>query len=242
MVRRIKKQDAYSGLPTTEIPIYTIKEAAHYLHMPDSTLRYWVLGKTYPTEKGEAFAVPLVVLEGIAKKKRLLTFSNLVEAHVLSAIRRSHRIPLPKIREALDFVERKKGIKRPLINEDFETDGADLFVQQLGSLINATGQGQCEIREFLAAHLSRIERDEKKLLFRLFPFTRDHRNIDQPRHVVIDPRIAFGRPIIAGTGVPTSMVARRFKAGESTADLSRDYRCSREQIEEALRCEQAEAA
>ncbi len=242
MIKKRMSKDPFKGVPTTDIPVYSIKEAARYLQIPDATLRYWVVGKRYRTSGGTTKAMPLVKLAGLAKKKGLLAFSNLVEAHVLCAIRRAHQIPLPKVRKALDFVERAKGFDRPLIDEEFETDGADLFIEQLGTLINATGAGQTEMREVLAAHLNRIERDEQGLLLRLFPFTRDQVSADQPKHVVINPKIAFGRPVIAGTGIPTSIVWRRFKAGESVNELVRDYKCTLEQIEEALRCAPAEAA
>jgi len=56
---------------------------------------------------------------------------------------------------------------------------------------------------------------------------------------VIDPRVAFGRPVIAGSGIPTAEVAERFNAGESINDLARDYERAPADIEEAIRCEAA---
>jgi uncharacterized protein (DUF433 family) len=56
---------------------------------------------------------------------------------------------------------------------------------------------------------------------------------------VIDPRISFGRPVLAGTGIPTAVIAERYKAGESMDDLADDYGCQRFEIEEAVRCELA---
>ena len=52
-----------------------------------------------------------------------------------------------------------------------------------------------------------------------------------------DPRIAFGRLVIAETGIPTIVLAQRLKAGESIQDLAYDYNCDRLKIEEAIRCE-----
>jgi uncharacterized protein (DUF433 family) len=54
---------------------------------------------------------------------------------------------------------------------------------------------------------------------------------------VIDSRIAFGRLVIAGTGIPTHIVAERYYAGDSIHDLADDYNCNHETIEEAIRCE-----
>jgi uncharacterized protein (DUF433 family) len=55
--------------------------------------------------------------------------------------------------------------------------------------------------------------------------------------VVIDPKIGFGHPVLAGRGVPTIVIAQRYKAGESIASLMRDYGCEQVEIEEAIRCE-----
>jgi uncharacterized protein (DUF433 family) len=92
------------------------------------------------------------------------------------------------------------------------------------------------MRELLEAHLRRIERDERGLAVRLFPFTR-RRELDEPRVVVIDPRVSFGRPVLVGTGIPTSVIADRYKAGESMDQLADDYGRPRLEIEEAIRCE-----
>jgi uncharacterized protein (DUF433 family) len=168
--------------------------------------------------------------------RRLLSFLNLVEAHVLCAIRRDHQIALPSARRAVAYVERELGIKHPLASQRFETDGVNLFVQQYGRLINASQQGQLALRELLSAYLHRIERDHQDRAARLFPFTR-RGEPEEPRMIVIDPRVSFGRPVLAGTGIPTSAIAERYKAGESIEALARDYARERSEIEEAVRCE-----
>lgn len=55
--------------------------------------------------------------------------------------------------------------------------------------------------------------------------------------VVIDPRISFGRPVLAGSGIPTAVIAEQYKAGESVDELADDYGRKRLEIEEAIRCE-----
>jgi uncharacterized protein (DUF433 family) len=61
--------------------------------------------------------------------------------------------------------------------------------------------------------------------------------MEQPRWVVIDPYVSYGRPVLAGTGIPTAAIAERYKAGESIDDLVTDYGRERPEIEEAIRCE-----
>ena len=89
------------------MPAYSIFEGAHYLQMPSSTLRWWVKGWTYRTDAGERFSSPLLVLPVAPERKPLLlSFVNIVQAHVLDALRRDHHIAMPKVREALSYLRR----------------------------------------------------------------------------------------------------------------------------------------
>lgn len=116
------------------------------------------------------------------------------------------------------------------------TNGVDLFIERYGELINASSGGRKELKAALNAHLERIEPDDKGLAIKLYPFTRSS-EVDNPRLVVIDPRIAFGRLTIAGTGIATNVLKERYKAGESMEELAFDCDCDRLSIEEAIRCE-----
>jgi hypothetical protein len=79
-------------------PAYPFVEAAHYLSVPLSTLRAWCLGQGYREDGKTRRFQPLIRLDG--NDRRALSFLNLVEAHVLAAIRRQHHVPLPKVRQA----------------------------------------------------------------------------------------------------------------------------------------------
>ncbi len=224
-----------------EAPSYSLAEAARYLRIPISTLRSWVVGRSYPTQGGAKRFTPLIKAPVIATGPKSLSFMNLVEIHVLDAIRRQHNISLPKVRTALDFLGAKFPSKHPLADQSFETDGANLFVEKYGNLINITASGQLAIRALIAAHLRRIERDSHGVPVKLYPFTRTRQG-DEPRVVVIDPEVAFGQPVLASTGIPTAIIADRLKAGESVDELANDYGRSPEEIIDAIRCELQSAA
>lgn len=227
--------DLYKGKDPRDLPAYPVSTAAHYLYVPLATLRSWVAGRRYPTSLGEGHFEPVITVpEG---KPLLLSFTNLVEAHVLAAIP-NHGVILPNIRSVIEFLQGHYGVDHPLADARFKTDGLSLFIEILGQLVNVTMQGQLAIREVMEAHLQRVEHDSEGLAARLFPFTRyGATKVDQPRTVMIDPRIAFGRPVLTGTGIPTAVLADRYKAGDSMQDLAADYECDRELIEEAIRCE-----
>jgi uncharacterized protein (DUF433 family) len=101
------------------------------------------------------------------------------------------------------------------------------------------------IRSMMEAHLKRIDQDVDGLAVRLFPFVRRSTEIamsptallKEPRIISIDPRVRFGRPVIAGTSIPTAEIAERFRAGDSFAELAEEYGRPEKEIEEAIRCE-----
>jgi uncharacterized protein (DUF433 family) len=222
-------------------PAYPFVEAAHYLNMPVATLRAWCLGQNYYTDDGETRRFQAVIqLDGGPREG--LSFLNLIEAHVLAAIRREYEIPLPKVRQAVSYVAEHLNVQRPLADVTFETNGVNLFITTLDQVLNVTRAGQAEIEQFLRAYLRRVERDTHGIPIKLFPFTRSEAALDSPTPVEMDPRIAFGRPVIRGRAVPTAVLAERFKAGDSIAFLAEDLEIAGDVVEDAIRCELERAA
>lgn len=217
------------------MPAYSVAEAAHYLGVSAGKIRFWCLGGPYPTTNGERIAKPVIELPD--RGRSMLSFLNLAEVHILDGIRIKHRVALQRIRPAIEYVKKQFRVERPLLQQIFQTDGVDLFVEKYGSLINISKDGQTAMRQILLDHLHRIEYDEKGLVQKLFPFTRAQHSLDDPKVIVIDPEVSFGRPVLAGTGISTAIVAERYKAGDSIEDLAKDYRRSTTEIEDAIRSE-----
>lgn len=165
-----------------------------------------------------------------------MSFINLVEAHVLTAVRREHEISLPKVRKAISYLREKLGSSHPLADDYFSTDGLDLFVVKYGQLINVSREGQLAMRSVLETFLSRVKRDRGGKPSKLYLFTR-RGDPDEPLAVVVDPAVSFGRPVLEGTGIPTEILAQRYKAGDSLDELAEDYARPKPEIEEAIRYE-----
>lgn len=224
-----------------EVPAYSIPLAAHYLRLPPSTLRDWVRGGEYHVASGVRRFKPLIALPN--PKVHVLSFYNLAEAHVLSALRRTHNVRMQAIRKALDYVTNEYGWKRPLIQHNFMVAGASMFVERLDhELVDAGTSGKQLMLGFINQYLHRLEW-EGELATKLYPFTRKDARAKpedigaSPRMVLIDPRYSFGRPMLVNIRIPTAVIAERYKAGESTKHLAQDYACPVEEIEEAVRCE-----
>ena len=86
--------------------------------------------------------------------------------------------------------------------------------------------------QLLEVHLDRIDRDADAFPFRFYPLRPTWSPNRKP--IVIDPRIAFGRPSVAGSGVSTAALVCRYDAGESFQELADDYRLEISQIEDAV--------
>jgi uncharacterized protein (DUF433 family) len=137
---------------------------------------------------------------------------------------------------ALDYI--KRHLSTPQLfyaGREFERKGIALLFESVGQKLAASDREQ-EARQILKTYFDRIVRDEAGLPLKLYPFTK-LLGADEPKTVMIDPRISFGRPVLAGTGIPTAMLAERYKAGDSIDELAQDYNCDRLQIEEGIRCE-----
>jgi uncharacterized protein (DUF433 family) len=116
-----------------------------------------------------------------------------------------------------------------------------LFVEHASRLLSVSQQGQEAMRSDFERLLQRIERDPAGTPVRLYPFTRPN-STDGDRVVVLDSRLAFGRPIVMPARIKTDVIRDRFNAGDSLAEMAQDFRVEQSVIEEALRFEQRLAA
>jgi uncharacterized protein (DUF433 family) len=229
-------RDIYGGRDPRELPAYSVGEAAQYLRVPAATLRSWFAGRTYPRQHGGPGSFKPVLTPADAAGR--LSFFNLVEAHVLRALRTQHGVPIRAVRPALEHAARELGIPHVLLSDDLLTSAGEIFLEHYGELINLSRSGQFAMRKVLEAHLRRVERDDRHIPIRLYPFLtfRDERDI---RSVVIDPCVSFGKPVVVGSGIKTSVLAQRLDAGETIDELARDYGLDPALIEDAILFEKA---
>jgi uncharacterized protein (DUF433 family) len=213
-----------------------LADAARYLRLPVGTLRSWVAGRAYPTAQGHKTFAPLI--RPAQREPLVLSFLDLIEAHVLRALRTEHGVPVDRVRKALKYAEFKEGIDKLLLREDLLTGAGRLFLDRYGQLIELSASGQLAMRRVFDQHLQRVEWDRDRFPGRLFPFV----SVDvdtKLRPIAIDPRVAFGRPIVQSVGVSTHTIAERLDAGESVEDLAADYDVTPAEIELAAVYERA---
>jgi hypothetical protein len=116
-----------------------MSEAVRYLRVSAATLRSWFVGRPYPTARGTSKFRPL--LKPARIDPTTLSFSNLIEAHILRSLRTEHGVPLGAVRKALTYAERELQIEHLLLREELRTAGGALFLDRYGELVNLSASG-----------------------------------------------------------------------------------------------------
>lgn len=211
-------------------PRYSMAEAVRFIPgLSRTLLRSWVRGRSRPIDGRTGCPEPIIGLSNPGEP--MLSFTNLVEAHVLSGLRRTRGISIPDLRTAIEYAERRHGITHLLAHRDVWAAAGELFLDHYGELVNLTTAGQLAMREVLDAYLRRLRHGKTGLavsLSPILPWAPDRQDY------VIDPAIAYGRPVIAKHGVPVEVVANRINGGETISTLARDYDLERAEIKAAL--------
>jgi uncharacterized protein (DUF433 family) len=241
----------YGGRDPRLLPTYPLDIAARFLLLPKSTLKAWIFGATW-RPKGKPVRYYQRLLDPPNPPELTLSFVNLVEAHVLKSLRRTHLVRMENIRIAIDDLKQRFGTQHPLADVDLLVGNRSLILEERRLLLNI-GMGKQLAMDFVRAYLSRIERRldvDSEQATKLFPFVAAPRVIgkvlSESEHnekiVAIDPYVSFGRPIINGTGIPTVEIAERFFGGDSISDLIEDFGRTQTEIEYAIRWENAQQA
>lgn len=227
---RKKRQDP------RDVPLYTVAEAARYLHIPAPTVRSWVQGRYYPRRRGKARFLPVIELPETRDSR--ISFRNLVELAALRALRTRLGFDIKAVREALDFAKKEFKVDHLLASRElYAMPAGDLFLKTYGELINLNRAGQYGIREMLESLVERIDWDDRSPVrfFPPLPLESQRRS----KSIVIDPRIAFGHPVLASKSISTGVIADRVNAGEELPEIARDYGVTEDEIKDALAYELA---
>jgi uncharacterized protein (DUF433 family)/DNA-binding transcriptional MerR regulator len=222
------------------IGIYSLGEASKIARVPSSSIRRWLWGYNYRVsgqqqQSAAALWTPqLPSLDG----SRALTFRDLIELQFVHRFRQVG-ISLQSIRRTIDLATKLLDETYPLSSVKFKTDGRRVLAQvvdnpdERGYIFDLeTGQYLFEfVLEYLYDALEYSELDE---LVRWWPLGKN-------RHVLVDPRRSFGRPIVT-EGVPTAILAGSFKAEGSVEAVAKWFEVSTESVQDALELERSRAA
>jgi uncharacterized protein (DUF433 family) len=135
---------------------------------------------------------------------------------------------LQDIRAARAYYAGAFQTRHPFATLKLKTDGVDLAMDAGAELLIGNKSGQLAWKSFIGAKFKEFEYDEQGLA------TRWHvAGVDSP--VIIDPRIRFGAPQVAG--VPTWLLRERWQKGEPAGELLEDFGLRKRDLNAALRFE-----
>lgn len=213
---------------------YSVREAARLAKAPAATVRRWLLGYDVPGHHMEpVFGGKERPPAGEALQ---VSFLELVEILVAARFRRDERISLSRIRAAHEFARKELLVPFPFASFEFVEKGGHLM-HRFEDAEPGPGHmafdlhGQWALPEDVKDAFETLDFDENRkarLAVRWFPFGRS-------MPIVLDPRYAGGRPVLAGTRVPVETIHDRFLAGDSIILLADDYDIETSTVEEVIR-------
>ena len=217
-----------------DTPVYTISAVARHLGLPSGTLRHWVVGRSYSRRRRSAFIEPLIHAPA---SSGLISFNNVVEAHLLMPFRSRDLSRMAAVGRAITSAEAALGVKRLLLRDELRTSGQDILLDRIEQLLKLSRSARVAVRHMLSAALDRIDRDDDGLPIRLYPF--GPFGSANRKTVVIDPHVAFGRPVVAGSAVETASLAGRVDAGQDLQAVADDHGLDVVQVLDAIVYERA---
>lgn len=157
-----------------------------------------------------------------------VSFLELVEIRVVSAFLQRN-ISMATIRRAGKRASEKLLTPHPFAYQKFKTDGKRILAEgkEFGGLLELS-HGEYAFPEILNEYLDEIVFDrDTELAKEWWPGGRGDL-------VVINPHIALGAPVIAGTRVPVTTVIDALEAGETAESLGYWYSLSLRQVRAAI--------
>ena len=161
-----------------------------------------------------------------------ISFLDLIEVRVVSSLRRAG-VSLQAIRYAIEFAEEKYDIDQPLASLSFKTDGKEVLIDavendgQLTSLKKGVA-GQKVFSVIIEQSLKDLEFEGNRPV-RWWP--------NKTKQIVIDPKRAFGDPILVESGISTKILWDEYKVFENLKYLSKTYEVPENIIKQAINFE-----
>ena len=228
-IKTSAKQNARIGADDLRVAraIFTLRETAAYLDIPKSTVQWWARP---PGSKR-----PLITCFSARGRQATVPFIGFAEAFVLSSFRKAG-VPLQRIRPAVNVLAKEIGVEHALASKRLYTDGAEVLFdyaskhdeREVMDLVVVRTQ-QRQFSEIVEGYLKRIQYGGDGWADAvLLPA---YGNAE----VIVDPKVAFGLPLVLHGGARVEDLVDRFQAGDSVADIAADFSVPPDQVEDVIR-------
>lgn len=209
---------------STDLPTYTVPEAAVFLAMTERRLQDWYEGQR-----------PILKASGRIGNIPLLSFRDLEEAYKVYLLRSKHAKSLQYLRRALSDARDRTGSEHPLLTHEIDV------MERLALIIPGRGRRRRRaitlgdpsmpdyFPEVVKAWGVRISKTRDEIL----PW-RYAADDDTSTPVSLNPEVMSGRLVLKGTRIPVNILWGRTRAGEKVEDIAEDYRIDEQQVRQAL--------
>lgn len=208
--------------------MYTPAEAAFYARVPTQLMSRWLYGSS----TGDAVFRPELYSTG----ERTVTFLDLVQAFWVRCIRQQHKIPLNKIRQAVDVATNKYGMPHPLAMQHTTY----LFDDEI--IINVANREAPEYVQMSGKHRHhRMLRQVVELYMKDLSFGDDGlANLYtayswSDRRILMDPARKFGEPYLPACGYSARTLWEACEAEGSIEAAADVYGVSKDDVEASWR-------
>ena len=214
--------------------IYTVPEASRLTRVASPRIRRWLKGYKFFSSEREHVSPPvwrgqLQPVDGALA----LGFLDLMEIRVVDAFLRSG-VSWKTLREAERRGSELFHSNHPFCTQRFATDGRGIFVdigpESDEPIILEIINSQAVFDAITYPFFKDLQFSQDRILERWWPLGDD-------RSVVVDPRRAFGQPIIADRGVPTAILSSAVKATNSIDEIVFWYDVTKSSVVDAIEFE-----
>jgi uncharacterized protein (DUF433 family) len=196
--------------------MFSEAEAARLLRVPQSTLNYWLEGGI---RRGKTYK-PVIRVESRGGRPPV-TWAEFIEAGLLRAYRRRHRVPMKELRDFINRLRDNYGTPYPLAHErPFVADRKLLRKAQEAAQLDADFalvaevSGQLILTPASESFYQRVEWEDDLAL--------GWRPHDDPRSPVrMLPNVRFGRPAVHG--ISTEVLWEHVEAGEDVDEVAEGF-------------------
>lgn len=169
--------------------MYTVAEAALYCRVTTALMTRWLFG----TASGDA-----VILPQFGTDERLVSFLDLIQTLAVREIRRHHKVPLPKFRQAIKFAEDTLGLYYPFARQHctylYNDDLVIRPIQDKDDFVEASGKRKGQrLLPFVEMYLKSLDFAPDGLAYKYRIFTSNHPKVVA---VTMDPKVRFGEPLL----------------------------------------------
>lgn len=213
--------------------IYDLREAARFTRLNPVRVRRWYVQRPSEPDRKPVLRSDYESADG----ELAISFLDLIDVFVFGQLR-THGVSLPTLRKVSMRLQADLHTRHPFAHARLATDGYEVFFRS----IDRSGKDELTevltrqrvFPEIIAPFLKKLDYDSATDLAAVWHIGRG---------VILNPKIAMGKPVVQGVCVKTDILAAAWNANkQDTAAVARWYNVSAEDVLRAVEFELGPAA